>query len=138
SAVLNGPMRTVEANTPSIPPVTAPLSTISAAQPAAPEGGCQFQVASTASANTAVEATSEYQVISRASTPCSAARVTSSITTRQQAAPSAARTPANARAVGCAPIVSASPRNAASAAAAPRQVSASIPVAAARSPVSSG
>src|SRR5262249_17998195 len=109
-----------------------------AAQPAAPAGGCQFQVASTASANTPGEETSEYQGISRASTPWSAARVTSSNTPRQQAGPRGATAPAKASPAGCGPVVRASPRNAASAATPPRQVSASMPVAAAMSPVSSG
>ena len=43
--------------------------------------------------NSTLEEMIEYQVISRASVPCSAARVTSSITTRQQAAASAHRMP---------------------------------------------
>src|SRR5262249_1355242 len=134
----NGPMRTVEANTPSSPVVTAALTTISAAQPAALPGGCQFQVASAASVNAMFEATSEYQVTRRASTPCTAARGTSSITTRQQGPASAATMPLTASAGGCAPIISASPRNAATAARAPRQVPVSKPIAAAMRPVSSG
>src|SRR5262245_28819162 len=138
SAVRNGPMRTVEANTPSIPDVTATLSTMSATQPPAVAGGCQFKVTSAAAASSAVDEISEYQVISRASAPGSIARVTRSITTRQHAAATAATTPTITSEVGCAPIISASPRKAAMAAATPRQVIFSKPVAAAANPVSSG
>src|SRR6516162_10888488 len=123
SAVRNGPMRTVEANTPMSPVVTAALSAMSASQPVVVAGGCQFQVASAAITNTTVEETSEYQVMRSASAPERSARVTSRITTRQRAAPRAARMPAAASVVGCAPIISASPRKAAmAAAAAPRDL----------------
>src|SRR5262245_63204563 len=138
SAVRNGPIRMVEANTPPMPVVTATLSRTSATQPDTDAGGCQFQVSSETTASTTVDEISEYQVICSASAPCSAARVTISITTRQPAAASAASTPMIASAVGCAPIMSASPRNAASAAAAPHQLIFSSPVAAATSPVTSG
>src|SRR5262245_2596631 len=100
SAVRNGPMRIVEANTPMMPVVTATLTAITASQPPTVSGGCQSHVASESSASSADEETSECQVISLASTPCSAARVTSSITTRQQAAPSAATMPQTASPAG--------------------------------------
>src|SRR5499427_2095461 len=82
-------MRTVEANTPRRPVVTAALSAMSASQPDVVAGGCQFQVASAAITNTTVEETSEYQVMRSASAPERSARVTSRITTRQRAAPEA-------------------------------------------------
>src|SRR6516162_4849121 len=55
SAVRNGPMRTVEANTPSRPVVTAALSPMRASHPDAFAGGCQFLVASATTTNIAVE-----------------------------------------------------------------------------------
>src|SRR5262244_1531135 len=61
SAVRNGPIRTVEANTPRRPVVTAALSPMRASQPDAVTGGCQSLVTSATTTNITVEETSEYQ-----------------------------------------------------------------------------
>src|SRR6266446_4352063 len=67
SAVRNGPMRAVEANTPMSPVVTARLKATSASHPVALAGGCQFAAASAAMMNTTVEESSAYQVMRSAS-----------------------------------------------------------------------
>src|SRR4029077_20193548 len=105
SAVRNGPMRTVEANTPSRPVVTAALSPMRASQPDVVAGGCQFLIASATTTNITVEDSSEYQVMRIGSAPDSRPRVTSRIATRQTAAPSAARIAAADSAVGWATIM---------------------------------
>src|SRR4029453_2505352 len=93
-------------------------------------GGLPIDVASAATASSALEERSEYHVIPSGSASDSNARVASSSPTRHKAAPSAARMPVIASAVGCAPIIKARPKNAASAATAPRQLILSTPVAA--------
>ena len=139
SAVRNGPMRTVEMNTASTAIVIATLPPISAHQPSTVCGGCQFQVASAISANTAVAARIDHQLISRGSAPASLARVISSVTTRQQAAASANAMPASASAAGMRADHQRQPEKRGDARRARRAARAApAPVAAAASPVSSG
>ncbi len=100
SAVRNGPIRTVETNTPSIPIVTKMLRPITAAQPMIVDGGCQSRVINEAADNRAVDEIREYSVIASGLTPCILARVIRSMSTRQHAATIAAMTPAGTRTRG--------------------------------------
>ena len=138
SAVRNGPTRAVEMNTISTAIAIATLEPISANQPSAVTGGCQFAVASAAATNTAVAAISDHRVISRAVGALQLGAREQQDHHPAAAAISAQAMPISATPPGCAPIISARPANAASAASRPASPSRSTPNAAAASPVSSG
>src|SRR5262249_16793285 len=130
---------------PKIPKVIATPSATKANQPSTVAGGCQFQVTTTASTSTAGEEDIEDQAISPGAVFGSVPPVRKSRGAREQPPPNrperprrAARRQTMATFGGCAPSISARPRNATAGAAIPSQRSRSIPVAAATSPVSSG
>jgi hypothetical protein len=100
SAVRNGPMRTVETKMNTMLTVVATLIATRAAQPTLVCGGFQVRAPSDTATKISAWATTDYQVVSRASSPTRKARVMRSTPVRQHAAPSPKAIPETARPAG--------------------------------------